>query len=147
MDKRGSGLRRMVLLMEEAGLEKPVFEELPSGFRVKFIGGRKKIKETNFIIPDSIIKKLNLDKEHKKILRMIEDKGSVSAVDVTKEIKRSKPYAIKKLNELLVWDLLKSNSVSKFNPNRKYEINKDLSTKQDNLSTKEKVSQLELFTG
>ncbi len=145
MDKRGTGLRRMIQLSEEAGLERPSFEELADGFRVIFDGsGNMPLeKRGSIVIPEKVLK--NLDDEHKKILKFLEKKGKISSTESQILIRRSKPHALKKLNDLVGWKILEPTSAAKNNPNIRYTLHKNLTDSSHELSTAEKGGQQKLL--
>ena len=147
MDKRGTGLKRMIHLCGEAGLKEPEFGEFPDRFQVIFNGGDKSIVDggEKIIIPDSILKNIKLDTEHKKILKVVEKEKEINSTKCQEILGKSKPYALRKLNELISWGILQSSSSSKNDPNNSYIPHKNLSAKEEKLSTNPHKEQSTLF--
>lgn len=146
MDKRGSGLKRMIYLCKEAGLEIPKIEELPSGFRVSFNGTERQIsKRVSVVIPENILRNINLDKEHRKILKSIENIGSISSNEATRLLGRSKPYTLRKLNELISWKILEPTSKVRNDPNSRYTPHRNLSPEEKKLSPENDPGTSSLF--
>lgn len=87
IEKYGSGIRRVITLFEEAGLPLPRFEQISGGLNVTVYS--KTLEE---MVSDKVIGKVGdkLSETQKKILSLMQQNPSVSALSLSKEIGISK---------------------------------------------------------
>lgn len=121
MDKRGTGIKRMIRLALDSGLDEPSIKEISQGqaFEVSF--ARKEhgvdLKDVVFL-PDSVLKTLT-DTE-KKILVLIEKDKEVKPAEAEKAVGLSRPKTNEILALLVKKEILKHIYKSKLDPRAKY---------------------------
>ncbi len=121
MDKRGTGIKRMIRLALDSGLDEPSIKEISQGqgFEVSFT--RKEhdvdLKDVVFL-PDTILK--TLTNAEKKILIWIEKNMEIKPAQAEKAVGLARPKTNEILSSLVNKEILKRVAKSKLDPHAKY---------------------------
>lgn len=113
VERSGSGLGRMEILMEKHGLKKPFYEAGKASFQVTFFGPRDKILD---LIKDSRVtdlRGLGLNERQIKVLNYLQEKGGLARSSIQEFLGTTKKTVTRDLNRLIKKGFVKREGVSK----------------------------------
>lgn len=143
MERRGTGVERMRSMMRKAKLPEPSFTDEGSAFRVVFnapvLRSRPAVEERP-LINEEDIKRLELDKDHLRILELVQERGEVRTSEVMLTLHITRPPALEKLSHLADRGVLERTTESKTDPKAAYRIHRSLKSVGDS----RKIGQSEL---
>jgi ATP-dependent DNA helicase RecG len=125
MDKRGTGIKRMISLVVDTGLGEPTIQELTGGkaFEVSFKrSGRiqRDIVETKISLPQEVL--TSLDDVERKVLILIEKDKEVKPSRIEAALKLSRPKVNDVLGKLVNGNIIKRIAKSNNDPRVRYVI-------------------------
>lgn len=121
MDKRGTGIKRMIRLALDFGLDEPSIREISQGqaFEVSFARNEHGIDLKNAVfLPDTVLK--SLSESERKILVVIEREKEIRPAQAEKVIRLSRPKTNEILASMMKKEILKRIAKSKSDPQAKY---------------------------